>query len=252
MAPFITVFVGPKSADIIKAIEKFHPLFADCQNDTVQLIASKYQGSNSRFFIDDQMYRLEQMEDVPQFVIGFDECVCLSDDDWREIQSFFVSLILDYDIDPEWVERIRVWMPEVYSPEEKITLAKMLTEPVPKPNEEYSFHFEVDGTVCYAQVDKPFTDRPYTLLIEDYQNLVPLFTGLYVSTSWGVCNADYAFLEKLWQFLELEKDHGPLNLRERLLDEIGACHMGKPEPKLYRLPISDVKGMRKRKVRDEE
>lgn len=244
MAPFVTVFVNDRSADIIHRFTKFHPVLADSVLKSVSQIARKYHQSNCRFFTMIGMYKVEELQVMPDLVIGFDENSILAQEDWEFLFSF-VKLIYNGDeISEETIHRLRHILPEV----ETVTLS----QPAPtvnQGNEHYNFSCTKSGNTCYASIEKPFTDRPYTVVIENYTpeiGLVPLFTGLYVSTSWGVCSQDYAFLLKLWDYLGLNEEFGELDLDRRLQEEIEACKNGKPEPILYRASISDVQMMRKR------
>jgi hypothetical protein len=97
------------------------------------------------------------------------------------------------------------------------------------------------------EVIKPFTDRPYTAVIRDYaaRGDLPFFTALYVCTTWGVASADHVFLEKIWNHLDMTSKYGPLDLQNRLKDNIEKCtpregYVPEKEPEVYRMAIPEI------------
>ena len=105
-------------------------------------------------------------------------------------------------------------------------------------------HFiDKEKDLCFCQIDKPFTDKPYTCVIEEFSkhDFLPMFTSFYICSSWGVCAKDHIFLAHLWKHLDMTKQFGSFDLEKRLQQRIKDCEAGKPEPRIYREPISKVK-----------
>lgn len=109
----------------------------------------------------------------------------------------------------------------------------------------YSFdhkHYERED-LCLAQVRKPFTDRPYTVVIRKFsQNgFLHLFSSLYLIDSWGA-DTDNQFLKHLWDELEME---GTFDLDQILHDHCEKCFPGEghvpiSEPEVYRKTIEET------------
>lgn len=248
MAPFITIFVDKKTTleqtEIVKTLEKYYLCFIDSENQSFD-IKKKFKGSNHRFFGVDcgkwLMYELEVVELIPPaFVLTFDTTQTVTKSEWK-LALDFVKTIFSENPNEEIIQKFKILVPEPQKVE-KLTVASK-NEAV-KQNNEYMFshHVDTEKDLCFCQVDKPFTDKPYTCVIENFSNedFIPMFTAYYVCQSWGVCSKDHVFLVHLWKYLEMAKKFGDLDLAERLKKNIEECKNGKPEPRVYRLEIKDV------------
>lgn len=246
MAPAFSFFVdkneSERCAPFIKKLDKYYPSFADGVYVTPAAMKKKYAGSNIKFFAYDFedliMFDLDAVNEIePLIAASMDSTTRMTRDSWIVIYKFLKAVFTDQvDIDLTEIHKL-IPVPPVMK--EKMQLLKSADKP-PEPNKEYGFDYVVENDIAYCQVTKPYTDLPYTAVIRDFseQGFEPLFTALYVSSSWGVCNLDHAFLVKLWKYLNME---GELDLENRLAAEILKCQNGKPEPELYRLDIMGVK-----------
>lgn len=258
MAPIFTFFVdkteSSRCAPFIKKLEKYYPSFADGVYISPPDMKKKYARANMKFFaydFDDLiMFDLDAVNEIePLLALSMDSTTRMNTESWMVVYRFLKAVFSDQEIDLTEMQKL---VPVPVKLSEKPQLLKS-TPPLNEPNKEYGFDYLVEDNIAYCQVIKPFTDLPYTAVIRNFSEVgfEPLFTALYVSQSWGVCNLDYAFLVNLWTHLNMQ---GDLNLEKRLAAEIQLCQQGKPEPELYRLDISGVKEQlsRKQKRRDFE
>lgn len=248
MAPFITVFCHrpstPEETELVKLIEKFYSVFIDSEI-TPATIHRKYVASNAKFFarshgewvmyqIDDDVAVLEKTP--PSLVITFDLETDVSDDEWEVLFTFIKTL---EDVDDAVLEKTLELIP-IAQPNEKLTVAPLRT--VVKQNNEYMFSHFIDEQkdICICEIYKPFTELPYTCVIENYSvvDFVPLFTSLFVCSSWGVAQKDILFLKHLWNHLGMK---GEFDLENRLLKAVEECKAGAPEPRVYRETLEQVK-----------
>jgi len=248
MAPFFTVFIPNNKlcGTIINTLTKFYaPPLVDGISSYPQNFKDKYGGMNGRYFRfegdDLLMFDNESIGlIVPQFLLSFDVGVKVSKDDWKTVVHF-INAIFKGELSDDLKNAFETLAPSpiVYKPNPPES------EPSPPENEEYEFQYDTDSEndITVVEIIKPFTDRPYTLILRQFskRGFAPLFTGLYIATSWGVCSKDYAFLEKLWTHLELQKTLGPIDLMNRLKDDINKCEEHPElEPEMYRETLDEV------------
>lgn len=251
MAPFFTFFVDKKeteyAAPYIKKLDKYYPSFVDSIYYAPKDMKVRYAGANAKFFAYDFdefiMFDLETVDMIePLIALTMDSFTKMNKKSWMVVHKFLKTVFEDGYPDMEEIEKI---VPKVNPLPEKIILSKSI-EPVPDQRTDYDFNFLLEDNICYCQIEKPYTDLPYTCVIRDFETtgFLPLFTDVYVCQSWGVTNLDHAFLKKLWEYLNMP---GDLDLENRLKCEIELCKQGKPEPEVYRLDISGVKEQLSRK-----
>lgn len=248
MAPFFTIFCDRKSTpaqtEIVKTLEKYYVCFIDSENQA-PLIKKKYETSNHKFFGKDLgewlMYNYEIVDCIiPAFVLTFDVGTKVKKQDW-DLAFDFVKTIFSDSPDQSIIDRMIELVPKAAIPE-KISIASVKNPA--KQNNEYMFEHFIDKEkdMCYCQIDKPFTDRPYTCVIEKFseEDFLPMFTAFYICQSWGVAAQDNIFLAHIWKHLDMKTKFGDLDLEKRLQKNILECSNGKPEPRVYREKIKDV------------
>lgn len=246
MAPFFTFFVDKaesnRCAPYIKKLDKYYPSFADGIYISPPDMKKRYTGSNAKFFAFDFedliMFDLDAVSEIePLLMLSMDKCTRMSAESWKVVYKFLEAVFNEEYVD---VAEMHKLMPPPIKTPEQIQLHKSVEVPKDEP-QDYGFCYSIEDDIGYCQITKPHTDRPYTAVIRNFERVgfEPLFTALYVASSWGVCSHDHLFLQKLWQYLNL--DNEKLDLENRLAREIKLCQEGKPEPELYRLCISDVK-----------
>lgn len=244
MAPFFTVLCHNPSTseetELVVLLEKVYNVFIDSELDPI-IINRKYEESNARFFGKEdeewKMYTVEKVAEIPPFVvITFDIDTEVSDEEWDILFTFIKTLD---NVDDEILEATKKLIP-VAQPNEKLTVAPLRLSA--KQNNEYMFSHFIDQQkdICICEIYKPFTELPYTCVIENFSvvDFLPLFTSLFVCSSWGVSPKDIMFLKHLWNHLDMK---GEFDLENRLKKVVEECKAGAPEPRVYRETLEDVK-----------
>lgn len=179
---------------------------------------------------------------APSFTISYNDDEHLTDFDWRFLHRYFEHLFYPECAKPRITSRRSHLL--LNTP---VTLAPTVTpELVTVPtNNTYDLELKEipDRNMCLCTVHKPNVDRPYTVVIRDYQTngLRPFFTALFVSNSWGVAKADIAFLRNAWHhYME-----GPFDLDTMLKEATEACYPSSTaspvsEPEVYRKSMMDT------------
>lgn len=257
MAPNFTFFSESKApVKLLANLQKFYgEVFVDGLTTTVMQLEPRYRGVNGYFFhfdIQDNL-RIERNSlsyynpdfesdfspKMPHLLLSFDKDKCLTEDDGRLVERFLHAMLDERNHVPEEFFEL------VPKPTKIIGLQTKGVEPEAELIPDYSFDYKVDTSVdiAFCQVCKPYTDRPYTLVIRNFSDrgLKSFFSGIFASTSWGVSSHDYVFLNRLWMFLDMEKDYGKLDLEELLKDHVQRCTDGSEmEPEVYRLGYKTV------------
>jgi len=251
MAPFFTLFCNRQATkeqtENVRTLEKYYSVFIDSEIDPVT-IKNKYATSKHKFFGRDLgewlMYDYESVDCIPPAcVLTFDVDGKVSRKDW--VTAFeFIKTIFSDEPDQELIDKMYTTVPKAPIAE-KISVAP--AKDVVKQNNEYMFSHWMDTVkdICICQIDKPFTDRPYTCVIEKFSEVdfVPMFTAFYICSSWGVTPQDSIFLVHLWNHLDMKSRFGVIDIEKRLKDRIKACEDGAPEPRVYRDNIEGVKAL---------
>jgi hypothetical protein len=251
MAPFFTLFCNRQATkeqtECVRTLEKYYSVFIDSEIDPVT-IKSKYGTSKHKFFGKDLgewlMYDYESVDCIPPAcVLTFDADGKVGRKDW--VTAFeFIKTIFSEEPDQSIIDKMYVIVPKAPIAE-KISVVP--AKDVVKQNNEYMFShwMDTEKDICICQIDKPFTDRPYTCVIEKFSEVdfVPMFTAFYICSSWGVTPQDSIFLVHLWNHLDMKARYGQINLEQRLKDVVSACEAGAPEPRVYRDNIEGVRNL---------
>lgn len=251
MAPFFTLFCNRQATSEqtqnVRTLEKYYSVFIDSELDPV-IIKSKYATSKHKFFGKDCgewiMYNYEAVDAIPPAcVLTFDADSKVEKGYWQTAYAFIKTIFSD-NPDQELIDKMYEIVPKA-PVAEKLTVAPL--KELVKENREYVFSHWIDTTkdVCICQIDKPFTDRPYTCVIEKFSEVdfVPMFTAYYICSSWGVAPQDTIFLAHLWKHLDMKGRYGEFDIEKRLKSVIEECEKGAPEPRVYRDNIKGVKDL---------
>jgi hypothetical protein len=251
MAPFFTLFCNPKATkeqtENVRTLEKYYSVFIDSEVEPVT-IKSKYASSKHKFFGRDcgdwLMYDYESVDCIPPAcVLTFDSDAKVGRKAWVTAYEFIKTIFSDYP-DRELIDQMYTIVPQAPIAEK---LSVVPVKDAVKENNEYMFYHWIDTVkdVCICQIDKPFTDRPYTCVIEKFSEVdfVPMFTAFYICSSWGVAAQDSIFLVHLWNHLDMKSRYGVIDLERRLKENIAACENGAPEPRVYRDDIKSVRSL---------
>lgn len=251
MAPFFTLFCNRQATkeqtENVRTLEKYYSVFIDSEIEPVT-IKSKYGTSKHKFFGRDLgewlMYDYETVDCIPPAcVLTFDSDKKVSKKEWSTAYEFIKTIFSDHP-DQQIIDEMYTVVPKAPIAEK---LSVVPAKDVVKQNNEYMFSHWMDTSkdICICQIDKPFTDRPYTCVIEKFSEVdfIPMFTAFYICSSWGVAAQDSIFLVHLWNHLDMKSRFGQINLEQRLKDRIKACEDGEPEPRVYRENIESVKAL---------
>jgi len=253
MAPFFTVFTtkNETASLIINRLTKYYaPPLVDGISYYAQNFRDKYRGMNGKYFsIEGDQLLIFDGESIgliqPHFILSFDHGTKISRNDWKLVLRYLDAILFGQLTDELKIEfETLVPKPVPISPEPKPEPKTVPANYVERDDYEFTYEVDHDHDIAFCQIDKPFTDRPYTVVIRNYsqKGIVPVFTALYIAQSWGVASHDYAFLVKLWDYLELEIEHGPLNLEQRLKADIERCKSNPElEPEVYRETLTQVR-----------
>lgn len=263
MAPIFTVINhgNPHSAHIITTLAKFHsdPM-VDGKSCSLEDLRITYKGLNGRFFAfhdnDIHMYSLNEIDMYdPQLLLSFDTNVNITKRNWFTVSKWLKS-VFNGNVSKE----LHTAFCELFPPAVKVEKFvpegddDMIEEPVNEYGFRKSFITSVNGCkICVCEIVKPFTDKPYTIVLRDYDtnSYLRLFTGLFVCTSWGVSSKDVQFLHVLWKYLDMHETHGDICLEKRLHEDVESCkpeNGGRAEPEVYRESLEYVENLLRDKM----
>lgn len=257
--PLIIIFITtPSTPEDGALIDKFAhlnflPLIDAMHQEQYDWFHKNYTNAPHRFYLlkEDKIFDYT-LQDVtpetfygPDFIISFQETESITMEDWRDIHFWLNHHLCTNPTTP----------PPLTSPSETEQLARataLLTPPpiqinpapeveIPNHTVDYEFETKLDSIndVCFYQVNKPYTDLPYTTITRDFSQHghTPFFTSLFIADSWGVSSADIVFLSKAWAHLNME---GEFNLERMYMERVQGCFKGAPEPEVFRRTIPQV------------
>lgn len=266
MPPAITCFVDPrhphKMTEIVRKLQAYFEVYVDSVNLDPILMKAKYGSAAHRFFAHDCgvliMYDYEIVDMVPpEFVITTDR---MAKEGWKTFFNFLKKIFSEEEIDHDLIDQVKDMVKQQKC--DLVHQSSITALENEKVNTEYQYDCEIDAgrNMCFCQITKPFTDRPYTVLIRDFsQNgLKPLFTSLFIDRSWGFSH-DVDFLQELWKHLGLIYEFGELDIDKALKEHTERCRpqdngaLPEAEPEVYRMSINDLKvqfNMRNKRYRE--
>jgi len=266
--PQLIVFVSNpvtlKQSNIVKAIdERFTPKVDALHGTDLQYLKKNYK-NNCRLFFVSEFLSMCTSEDLtylaPDFALVFSDNEEISEKDWicmsRYMETWFFPSITP---SPLTVNAARLIQP----PQVLKQNTMMTIEDTTKLPENYDLktHYMEDYDILLIEVEKPFCDMPYTVVIRNFKrkgsDLTQFFTDIFICSSWGVSRFDYEFLKKVWDHWEIP---GELDLQNRLKEATEKCYpregeQPNTEPEVYRRFMSQVeeniKSKNSRKFDDE-
>jgi hypothetical protein len=248
MGIHIIVFVEKpptqKQSNIVKCIQTKLPVMVDALHNSDPTYFEKF--TNGRFFFVSEFLSMCTVEELthiaPDFVVSFNDDYEITNKEWVSISRYFENLIF-----PEF-NHIAVLQPAILLLEQ---FAHVVPETIPDAsvpdlNEHYELYLKhvEERDAMLIQVEKPFCDLPYTVVIRNYgeRGLTSFFTDLFVCDSWGVSRKDYEFLELVWKHWNMK---GTYDLDTMLREATRRCFPQEgeqpcAEPEVYRRPIENV------------
>lgn len=263
----IIVFIDPvatsKQTNILNVLNKKYTPMVDSINGRNMDYLKKNYGVNSRFFFLSDFLSHHTVNELdfyaPDFAVAFNDDETITGKDWICIERYLESLFYNQHECDELLT----------ANANKLLKANQVVNPIITPslntileNEHYQVQSKEIQKIdtCLIQVDKPFCDLPYTLVIRDFKKrgLIPFFTGLFICESWGVSRKDTEFLAKLWEQWNMP---GKFDLDSMLKDAVAKCYPSTEEsfvdaePEVYRRTIDQVMekiaGQKQMKQKDE-
>lgn len=249
----IIVYVDPerteKQSRIITTIDPYYNVFIDAVNGkNVQVLRDKYQGTCHRFFFVSEFVSMCCVDEldyiVPDFAIAFSNSVDVNEKQWVQIERYLESLFFPSS---QVSGEMLLTAQKLLQPQQKMQAFVKPTKALDmKKDEFYNLILKElpDRDMILIQVDKPFCDLPYTVVIRKYSEngLRSFFTDLFICQSWGVCRKDYEFLGQVWKHWNMD---GEMDLDQMLLAATQRCFPQEnqqpvAEPEVYRRSIDEV------------
>jgi hypothetical protein len=229
--PFVITVYGKENGEFInRFMENGYAVLADTVNGgNYDFLKSNYVGPHRFYAMDeqDELIEYEDPEVEPDFCLALN--VGDNEPDWDAVFCWLKKILFN-------VEEDEVMMPPGII-EQRMGLEEEVV--VDHGKQEYEFTFKILDDVVFYEVWKPNTDRPYTVVINNFSVVghEPFFSSLFVCESWGVATADYTFLKRVWEHLEM----GPgYDLEKLVKQHTEECKNGKTEPRVYRKGLESV------------
>lgn len=245
---FVDKPVNNKQSNIIKTLnENQFPVLVDAVNGSSEKYLKENFLEGSRFFFVSDFISFCKSDEFdivkPDFVVSFNNDDEISEKDWVCISRYFETLFFSTPHPHTITERGKELL-AVFTVNTPILLPP--AEQKPEFNEHYDVRKLVipEKDTCLIQVEKPFCELPYTVVIRNFQQkgVLSFFTDLFICDSWGVSRKDYEFLQQVWNHWEME---GDLDLDRRLHEATQRCfpregEQPEKEPEVYRRSIEEV------------
>ena len=248
----IIVYVDPnqtdKQANIIQLLDQYYTVLVDAINGSnLSYFQKNFKTAHRLFFVSEfvSMCTVEELQNIaPDFAIVFNQDIEVSEKQWIQIERYLESLFFPSGtITGDIVLQAQKLL---QSKQKVLPFKSSQPAPVIPQKEFYNLVLkEVNEKDCVLiQVDKPFCDLPYTVVIRDYskKGLRSFFTDLFICSSWGVCRKDFVFLKEVWDHWKME---GVFDIDAMLLEATKRCFPNEgiepePEPEVYRRSIEEV------------
>ncbi len=105
----------------------------------------------------------------------------------------------------------------------------------------YLLTIRLVGDTMFYQVDRPYTDLPFTVYTKQFSQNghLDFFTSLFGSAAWGSSKHDVGFLKHFWDHFGMM---GEFDINKLLKARIDSCYPPelRGEPEVYRRTIDDV------------
>jgi hypothetical protein len=262
----ITLFVDkPSTSKQTNLINNFHQYHYPVLIDAVHANDVEYMQTNfgpqTRFFVVSEFITIYPVDEIvpmlvkPDFVINFDEDENITEKQWVCSYRYLETILLGINHPDDIVSEGKQLLSTYCCP---ALLYKTPEAQPPQQHEHYELrmkHIE-DKDTMLIEVEKPYCDLPYTVVIHEYskKGLKSFFTDLFISQSWGVSRKDYAFLEEAWKYFDMQEEY---DLDKMLLEATQRCFPSEdrtpdPEPVVYRRPIESVLQTLQKRIQGEQ
>ncbi|MEG3883813.1 hypothetical protein QT971_06335 [Microcoleus sp. herbarium19] len=247
----ITIFVDqpatPKQVNLIKGFDAHHlPTLVDGVNGTCPEYLKNHFTGNSRFLLVSEFISLATVEELvstPDIAISFNDDTLIEETDWICIYRYLEVILLGLS-HPEFIIETGKKLLNVFVSPALLQSPPIVEKLVDVEHYQLSTFLMKEQDTMLIQVEKPFCDLPYTVVIKKYsqRGIRSFFTDLFIAASWGVSRRDYAFLERAWEYFDIQEEY---NIEKMLLEATQRCfpqegEAPEAEPVVYRRPIENV------------
>lgn len=273
MIPEFFVFNTEKAAELIKNIEYIgFNVFVSGKSDEYWL--SERFTNPKKYLLFWGPYEFGHVGDItgtPLLCISLQE----EKDNWCNVIKWIQSEIFREQGTVITVEELDFQCPstqrrEYTPPGEEVVIDGLKSHVVSYPPQEvdlkkgYSFDSIYDETydVKYFEVYSPSSETPFTVVVNNYSKKDDtwLFSDIFASNAWARNNMesryDFHFLTVLWKHLGLPGEF-TMDVVKRRVD---ACYPDRvkdlkdlePEPQVYRRPMAEVMGMKRKRCEGQD
>ncbi len=243
---YVDTPVTAKQSEMVVLLQKHYPCMVDAvHHNDMEYFKRNYQYNYRLFHLSEFLSSclVEDLDYAPDFGVCFSEKMTVTEKDWVCIERHIETLFFpEIRVNPVITQNAKDLL-EFARGQEPLSIPEEWEVPLTSYYSVESIHIE-NQDICVIQVEKPFCDLPYTVVIHEYskKGLKSFFTDLYSCYSWGVSTKDYVFLKNLWVNWAME---GEFNLDQMLLEATRRCFPDEngvieAEPKVYRRPMKDV------------
>jgi hypothetical protein len=236
-----------KQTDLVKCIQQRFPVLVDAVHQSdVNYLQKNF--NNAKFFFVSEFVSMCSPEELytiaPDFVVSFNDDFEINEKQWVEVSRYFESMILpDFNLSEEVLREATELLGQYISPAPLAVPAELQKPEMNQHYELFTKHIE-DRDVMLIQVEKPFCDLPYTVVIREFskKGYNSFFTDLFICESWGVSRKDFEFLQQVWEYWQMT---GEYDLDKMLREATQKCFpqegiQPEAEPEVYRRPIENV------------
>jgi hypothetical protein len=224
----------------------YSPLIDAVHRNDFNWLAEKFRECPHRFFKQDLNGNCQVVDfnDEPHFVVFFNVNEDISSRDWEILEAYVFGIVEKQDYGVGMMTRRQAQLLKAPTFIAELELDKEIEEELPI---EYGFrsHILIENDVGFFEIVKPYTDRPYVVVIEKYseRGIHPVFTSLFICNSWGICNEDIQFLHQLWNYMGYP--NSSFDLDEMLKQATEDCYpregwVPNCEPVVYRRALEEV------------
>ena len=210
----------------------YHPIVDTIHGGDFVWLSKNYAGPHRFYTTYDNggICAFQTPEVEPYFSIAFNEGVIVNEEEWNAILTWLQRVLVEGATDD---------VQDVLEKPLRQTASDGTSNMVVEMKSNYEFCYEIKDGKCFYEVWKPNTDRPYTVVIDNFHEVghEPFFSSLFVCESWGVATADFAFLKVLWEHLKMRNNW---DLESLVKVHVEECRNGRPEPRVYRKSLETV------------
>jgi hypothetical protein len=170
----------------------------------------------------------------PDLLVAFSEGIEVSDGDWRKMYELIKSCNCHAkNVNENLVKEALELFEKPIKAESK--QPEKPAVPLPKA---YGYRECFIGSVGFYEIVKPNVEEPYVTMVEDYKNFpMDVFTNWFKCQSFGVSNADAAFIYKLY---ERTNSSEKLDLEKEFEKRVQRVVDGGKEPLVWRNTLENV------------